>query len=93
MPSFVPSLAIFRETSNTLSTASTGWTYDAAGNTLTDANGQSYVYDGENKQVKASNGLLGEYWYDGDGKQVKKYVPPSQNNPARRHNISFQGTR
>ncbi len=54
-----------------------GYTYDAAGNTLTDANGQSYIYDGENKQTKASNGggTLGEYWYDGDGKRVKKIVP------------------
>ncbi len=54
-----------------------GYTYDAAGNTLTDANSQSYMYDGENKQVKASNGggTLGEYFYDGDGKRVKKVVP------------------
>ncbi|NLZ27890.1 MAG: hypothetical protein GX887_02845, partial [Firmicutes bacterium] len=54
-----------------------GYTYDAAGNTLTDANGQSYIYDGENKQTKASNGggTLGEYRYDGDGKRVKKIVP------------------
>ncbi|MBK9214288.1 MAG: RHS repeat-associated core domain-containing protein [Chloracidobacterium sp.] len=44
---------------------------------MTDANGQSYVYDGENKQVKASNGggTLGEYFYDGDGKRVTKVVP------------------
>ncbi|MBL0240344.1 MAG: RHS repeat-associated core domain-containing protein [Chloracidobacterium sp.] len=53
------------------------YTYDAAGNTLTDANGQIFVYDGENKQVKAStsSGTVGEYFYDGDGKRVKKYVP------------------
>jgi len=53
------------------------YTYDAAGNTLTDANSQSYIYDAENKQVKASNGggTLGEYFYDGDGKRVKKVVP------------------
>jgi len=45
-----------------------------AGNTLTDAGAQTYVYDGENKMVKASNGsgTLGEYFYDGDGKRVKK---------------------
>ncbi|MGE3466189.1 MAG: RHS repeat domain-containing protein [Pyrinomonadaceae bacterium] len=54
-----------------------GYAYDSAGNTLTDANSQSFVYDGENKQVKASNGggTLGEYFYDGDGKRVKKVVP------------------
>lgn len=53
------------------------YTYDAAGNTLTDANGQIFVYDGENKQTKAStsSGTVGEYFYDGDGKRVKKYVP------------------
>ena len=53
------------------------YTYDASGNTLTDANGQTFVYDGENKQVKASNsgGTVGEYYYDGDGKRVKKHVP------------------
>ncbi|MFN0278972.1 MAG: RHS repeat domain-containing protein [Pyrinomonadaceae bacterium] len=56
---------------------SVGWNYDAAGNTLTDAGGQSYVYDGENKQVKASNvsGILGEYYYDGDGRRIKKVAP------------------
>ncbi len=61
---------------------SSGWTYDAAGNTLADANSQSYMYDGENKQVKASNGggTLGEYFYDGDGKRVKKVVPSTGEN-------------
>ena len=46
--------------------------------------GGTTSYDGENKQVKASNpnGLLGEYWYDGDGKRVKKYVPPLGNDPG-----------
>jgi len=55
------------------------YTYDASGNTLTDANGQTFVYDGENKQVKASNGggTVGEYHYDGDGKRIKKHVPAS----------------
>ncbi len=53
---------------------SSGYTYDSAGNTLTDAGGQAYVYDAENKQVQASNGsgTLGQYSYDGDGKRVKK---------------------
>ena len=53
---------------------SSGWSYDLSGNTLTDAGAQTYVYDGENKMVKASNGsgTLGEYFYDGDGKRVKK---------------------
>ncbi|MBK9438859.1 MAG: hypothetical protein IPN51_12925 [Chloracidobacterium sp.] len=54
------------------------YTYDSAGNTLTDANGQTFVYDGENKQVEvrnSSNAAIGKYWYDGDGKRVKKEVP------------------
>jgi len=54
---------------------SNGWSYDAAGNTLTDAGGLQFTYDGENKQVKvknSSNVTVGEYFYDGDGKRVKK---------------------
>ncbi|MBK7804458.1 MAG: RHS repeat-associated core domain-containing protein [Chloracidobacterium sp.] len=54
------------------------YSYDSAGNTLTDANGQTFVYDGENKQVEvrnSSNAAIGKYWYDGDGKRVKKEVP------------------
>jgi len=54
---------------------SAGWCYDAAGNTLTDAGGLQFTYDGENKQVKvknSSNVTVGEYFYDGDGKRVKK---------------------
>jgi RHS repeat-associated protein len=55
-----------------------GTTYDDAGNTKIDASNQSYVYDAENKMVKAKNGsgaTLGDYFYDGDGKRVKKFVP------------------
>ncbi len=54
-----------------------GYQFDSAGNTKVDANGQSFTYDGENKQVKVMNGstTIGEYSYDGDGKRVKKYVP------------------
>ena len=54
------------------------YSYDSAGNTLTDANGQTFIYDGENKQVEvrnSSNAAIGKYWYDGDGKRVKKEVP------------------
>ena len=54
---------------------STGWTYDAAGNTIGDPDGRSFTYDGENKQAEvknSSNVSLGQYSYDGDGKRVKK---------------------
>jgi len=55
-----------------------GYTYDPAGNTLTDANGQIYIYDAENKQTEVRNSssqTIGQYFYDGDGKRVKKFVP------------------
>lgn len=58
---------------------SSGYTYDNAGNMTTDAGGQSYTYDAENKMVTASNGggTIGQYYYDGDGKRIKKGVPGS----------------
>ncbi len=67
----------------TISTAnnrltSTGWLYDAAGNTTRDGSYQTFTYDAENKQVEVKNSssvTLGQYWYDGDGKRVKKIVP------------------
>ncbi len=72
---------------------SSGWTYKVNNvNNEQLRGGQSYIYDGKNKQVKASNGggLLGEYWYDRDGKRVKKYVSPSQDTTlARRRSLSM----
>ncbi|MEW6362160.1 MAG: hypothetical protein AB1477_08610 [Acidobacteriota bacterium] len=67
----------------TISTAnnrltSTGWQYDAAGNTTADPQGRTFTYDGENKQAAATNAsgaTLGTYYFDGDGKRVKKVVP------------------
>ncbi len=54
-----------------------GTTYDSVGNTSQDANGQTFVYDAENKQVQVSNatGIVGIYAYDFDGKRIKKHVP------------------
>jgi YD repeat-containing protein len=54
-----------------------GSQFDASGNTKIDANGQTFTYDAENKQVQVSNssGIVGQYFYDGDGKRVKKIVP------------------
>jgi RHS repeat-associated protein len=52
--------------------------FDSSGNTTKDANSNTYVYDGENKQVEvknSSNQTIGQYWYGGDGKRIKKYVP------------------
>jgi RHS repeat-associated protein len=57
-----------------------GTNYDAVGNTKIDANGQTFIYDAENKQIQVlnANGIVGQYFYDGDGKRVKKYVPSTQ---------------
>ncbi len=51
-----------------------GYTFDDSGNTEIDANGKTFTYDGENKQIKVVSGgtTIGEYFYDGDGKRVKK---------------------
>ena len=57
---------------------STGWTYDASGNTTGDSQSRTFIYDGENKQVEVKNSssaTIGQYTYDGDGRRVKKYVP------------------
>ena len=50
------------------------YSYDNAGNTINDADGQIFTYDGENKQTEVvkNNVSLGKYYYDGDGKRVKK---------------------
>ncbi|MBX3282033.1 MAG: RHS repeat protein [Acidobacteria bacterium] len=55
-----------------------GTTYDTAGNTITDAQGRTFTYDAENKQVEVENAqsqTIGQYFFDGDGKRVKKIVP------------------
>jgi RHS repeat-associated protein len=63
---------------------STGYSFDAAGNTTRDAGDRKFTYDAENKQVKVESlspgtdtvtGTIGEYFYDGDGRRVKKHVP------------------
>ncbi|CAN5446156.1 hypothetical protein BH10ACI1_BH10ACI1_08560 [soil metagenome] len=54
------------------------YTFDNAGNTTKSADGNTFIYDAENKQIEvknSSNVTIGQYWYDGDGKRVKKYVP------------------
>jgi RHS repeat-associated protein len=56
----------------------TGYTYDSTGNVVTDADGRTFTYDAENKQLKVENSsevVLGTYYFDGDGKRVKKVVP------------------
>jgi RHS repeat-associated protein len=61
----------FSSTTNKITTS--GYTFDANGNTTADPSGKAFVYDGENKQKSVTNGgTLGTYYYDGDGKRVKK---------------------
>jgi RHS repeat-associated protein len=45
--------------------------YDFAGNQTADAQGRSFTYDAENRQI-TFNGTAGQYFYDGDGRRVKK---------------------
>lgn len=54
-----------------------GYQFDNAGNTKVDANGQTFIYDSENKQVQVDNasGIVGQYVYNGDGQRIKKVVP------------------
>ena len=64
----------FGATTNRITT--TGYSYDAAGNTTADPSGiKGFTYDGENKQVLSTGGgwTTGIYEYDGDGKRVRKY--------------------
>ncbi|MGB7201021.1 MAG: RHS repeat-associated core domain-containing protein [Pyrinomonadaceae bacterium] len=65
------------DSANNRFTTGQGWTYDLAGNVITDAEGRSFFYDAENKQKSVSNGsgTIGTYYFDGDGKRVKKVVP------------------
>ena len=71
---------ICNPTANPIDNKLVGTNYDPVGNTSQDANGQTFVYDAENKQVQVNNatGIVGQYWYNGDGQRVKKYVPSTQ---------------
>jgi RHS repeat-associated protein len=51
------------------------YTYDAAGN-LTSADGQSYVYDQENR-ISSVNSGAAAYTYDGDGQRIVKNAASS----------------
>ena len=70
-------VAICNPTANPQDNKLVGTNYDNVGNTKIDANGQTFIYDAENKQVQVNNasGIVGQYFYDGDGKRIKKYVP------------------
>ena len=67
-------VAVCNPTVNQTNNRLSGYGYDTAGNTTTDAQGRSFTYDADNKQTKVMNGsqTVGEYFYDGDGKRIKK---------------------
>jgi len=71
-PEIVPSNNRIKEDQDGDSVAD--YTFDATGNTTKQANGMTFVYDGNSKQTEVWKGSLrvGEYVYDGDGKRVKK---------------------
>ena len=55
-----------------------GYGFDASGNTRTDAESRTFVYDSENKQAEVrdqANTIVGRYFYNGDGQRIKKVVP------------------
>ncbi len=65
-------------TSNNRLSTSDDYVFDNSGNTTEDAQGRTFIYDAENKQIEVKdqyNNTIGKYFYDGDGKRVKKYVP------------------
>ncbi len=53
-----------------------GYSYDKNGNLIDDAEGRTFIFNGENKQrfVVQSGNNVGEYFYDGEGNRVKKKV-------------------
>jgi len=61
--------------SNPSSNQISGWSYDAAGNTLnTGAGTESYTWNAEERMATVASSLYGDdtYVYDGDGERVKK---------------------
>lgn len=64
-------------TTNNRFSSGQGYSYDSSGNTTADAEGRTFVYDAENKQIEVieSSTTIGQYFYDGDGKRIKKIVP------------------
>lgn len=55
--------------------AGQGFTFDANGNMIVDADGRQFTFNGDNKQTEVKdvgNNVVGRYWYDGEGKRIKK---------------------
>ncbi|MBK7704655.1 MAG: hypothetical protein IPJ30_02465 [Acidobacteria bacterium] len=75
--------------SNNRLSASDGYQFDTAGNTIRDPQNRKFTYDAENKQTKVETvdangnvtGTIGQYSYDGDGRRVKK-IAYANNQPT-----------
>lgn len=54
---------------------SAGYDYDKNGNLILDADGRSFTFDDNNKQILITSGnvTVGQCLYDGDGKRIKKF--------------------
>jgi len=57
-------------------------TYDANGNTLTDAQGRSFTWDFENRLIQVVNPGVGTttFRYDPFGRRIQKAGPPGTTN-------------
>jgi len=67
-------LPTINQTDNRFTTGQ-GYVYDFNGNLVQDAQGRTFTFDGNDKQIQvtdASQQVLGTYAYDGSGKRVKK---------------------
>ncbi|MFN0140348.1 MAG: RHS repeat domain-containing protein [Pyrinomonadaceae bacterium] len=56
-------------------TTGQGYVYDFNGNLINDAEGRTFTFDGNDKQIQVTNPsqqVIGTYSYDGSGKRVKK---------------------
>lgn len=55
-----------------------GFTFDANGNLIVDAQGRQFTFNGDNKQTLVKddqNNEIGKYFYDGEGRRIKKIIP------------------
>jgi RHS repeat-associated protein len=56
-------------------TSGQGYVYDFNGNLIQDAEGRTFTFNGDDKQVQVKDSnqvVIGTYFYDGEGKRVKK---------------------
>ncbi|MBX3295444.1 MAG: hypothetical protein KF762_07010 [Acidobacteria bacterium] len=79
--------------SNNRLSSSDDYVFDTSGNTTEDAQGRTFIYDAENKQIEvrdSQQNIIGQYRYDGDGKRIKKIVPATDEVTVFVYNASGQ---